>query len=85
VRAVVKAQPISPTSVKGYLIRAFGDELSNVRQAMQDLAATYAAEELEQAAYDLYEQFRPDVEAGTRGWGAKGALDLERIRSLAKR
>jgi hypothetical protein len=33
--------------------------------------------------YHLYEQFRPSVPAGTRGWGAKGTLDLEAIGKLA--
>jgi hypothetical protein len=82
VRAMVKGQPISPASVKNYLKRAFGDKLSTARQAMEDLAAAYAPEELDQAAYDLYEQFRPRVEPGIQGWGAKGELDLDHIRSL---
>jgi len=28
-----------------------------------------------------YEQFRPAIPPGRRGWGAKGALDLDFIRS----
>ena len=31
----------------------------------------------------LYEQFRPEIPTGKRGWGAKGTLDLDLIRSLA--
>jgi hypothetical protein len=85
VRAVVKGQPIPPASVEGYLQRAFGDMLSNTRQAMAELVASYAPEDLEHIAYELYEQFRPEIPPGTRGWGAKGALDLQRIRSLGQR
>jgi hypothetical protein len=39
---------------------------------------------LESKAYGLYEKFRPAIPEGTKGWGAKGELDLEQIRSLAK-
>jgi len=36
-------------------------------------------------AFELYEGFRPKIPAGQRGWGAKGRLDLERVRRLAAR
>jgi hypothetical protein len=39
---------------------------------------------LENKAYDLYEKFRPKIPEGTKGWGAKGELDLDYIRSLAE-
>jgi hypothetical protein len=32
----------------------------------------------------LYEQLRPAIPEGVSGWGAKGELDLERVRSLAE-
>src|SRR5262245_44964107 len=32
----------------------------------------------------LYERFQPDIPAGKKGWGAKGALDLGLIGRLAK-
>jgi hypothetical protein len=32
----------------------------------------------------LYEHFRPRIPKGTKGWGAKGDLDLDFIRSLGK-
>lgn len=37
------------------------------------------------SAYSLYEKFRPKIPDGARGWGASGTLDLELIRSLARR
>ena len=40
-------------------------------------------EELSDRAYSLYEEFRPVIPRGKRGWGAKGDLDLDLIRSLA--
>ena len=53
-----------------------------MRKAMAALAGRFAPKELAQKAYDLYEQFRPSVPAGVRGWGAKGLLDLGLMRSL---
>lgn len=35
-------------------------------------------------AYHLYEQFRPEIPAGVRGWGAAGELDLGYIEALAE-
>lgn len=40
--------------------------------------------ELAATAFALYESFRPAAPEGVRGWGAKGVLDLRKIRSLAK-
>jgi hypothetical protein len=85
VRAMVKGQPSHPSTVERYLQRASGARLVSARQAMAELAAAYAPEELQPVAYQLYERFRPEIPAGTRGWGVKGALDFRHIRSLGKR
>jgi hypothetical protein len=85
VRAVVKDKPIDPASVSKYLEGKFKESLESVREAMGELAQAYEAEELEEAAFGLYEQFRPKIAPGKRGWGQKGELDLELIRSLAQR
>jgi hypothetical protein len=50
---------------------------------MAVLAAAYPREQLAAQAYALYEQFRPAIPQGTRGWGAAGPLDLDAIRALA--
>lgn len=84
VRAVVKDKPIDPASVEKYLRGKFGDDLDSVRRAMADLASSLATEDLADKAYGLYERFRPDIPSGKRGWGAKGDLSLETIRSAAK-
>jgi hypothetical protein len=51
---------------------------------MRELARSYRPEELAQNAYRLYETFRPAIPEDVTGWGAKGRLDLDRIRSLAR-
>ena len=83
VRAVVKDKAIEPASVEKYLASKFGDDLDDVRAAMTHLAKAFAPGELADAAYSLYERFRPSIPPGKRGWGATGKLDLGLIRSLA--
>ena len=53
------------------------------RTAMAKLVRSFPPKELTTRAYSLYEMFRPAVPTGTRGWGAKGELDLEKLGALA--
>lgn len=82
-RAAIKGEPIHPESVETYLQQKFGDDLQASRAAMEKLAKAHTPKQLESKAYDLYEKFRPEIPGGKKGWGAKGELDLEYIRSLA--
>jgi len=84
-RAVVEDKPLDPVQVRKYLEKSFGEDLSRVREAMEALAAMYTSEELEEESFALYEKFRPQIEAGKRGWGQKGVLDLGLLRNLAKK
>ena len=83
-RAAVDGEVIRAESVETYLQKKFRADLDEVRTAMQTLAEAHTPEELASRAYDLYEKFRPEIPEGTKGWGAKGELDLDFIRSLAK-
>ncbi len=83
-RAAVKGEPIDPEGVEMYLESKFGDHLNESRSALEHLAKSYTPRELEVRAYDLYEKFRPEIPEGKKGWGAKGQLDLDYVRSLAK-
>jgi hypothetical protein len=82
VRAVIKDQPIAPEGVSAYLESKFGEDFAAVRQAMHDLAWAFEPKALADVAYSLYERFRPQIASGTRGWGQKGDLDLDLLRSL---
>jgi hypothetical protein len=73
-----KPEPAQP--VAAYIAKAFGTHLAAVREAMEALAARYEPEELNRIGFRLYEHFRPDVPPDAQGWGAKGMLDLEKIR-----
>ena len=66
-----------------YLESKFGESLSLARAAMRDLAKAFRPEQLRTNAFRLYEEFRPAIPEGVKGWGAKGNLDIDRIRSLA--
>ena len=83
-RAAIKGEPIHAGSVQSYLEQKFKDDLEETRKAMEKLAKAYTPKQLESKAYDLYEKFRPEIPEGKKGWGAKGELDLDYIRSLAK-
>jgi hypothetical protein len=83
VRAAIKGEEIDPESVETYLKQKFKDDLGDTRAAMEKLAKAYTPKQLESKAYALYEKFRPKIPEGTKGWGAKGELDLDYIRSLA--
>jgi hypothetical protein len=84
VRAVIKNQPIESKSVEQYLESKFGESLAPARSAMRDLAKSFRPEQLRTNAFSLYEQFRPAIPEGVRGWGAKGNFDIDHVRSLAQ-
>jgi len=85
IRATSKGKPISPSTVQLYLEGKFGDDLDRVKKAMLKLAKSYRPKELALVAYHFYEQFRPEIPEGVKGWGAAGELDVRRIESLAKK
>jgi hypothetical protein len=82
VRAVNKDAQVSPERTQAYLESKFGEQLAAVRAAMEELARSMKPEVLAARAFALYAQFRPQIPDGVKGWGAKGTLDLELVRSL---
>jgi hypothetical protein len=83
IRAVNKAKPVDPGGVERYLEGKFGEALPDVREAMGALVKAFKPDRLAQEAFRLYEEFRPGIPEGVAGWGAKGELDLNRVRALA--
>lgn len=82
VRALHDGKPVKPESVHKYLEGKFGEDLDAARDALKALAKSRKPKQLAQEAYALYEVFRPEIPRGKRGWGAKGVLDLDRVREL---
>jgi hypothetical protein len=83
-RALAGGKPVAAPGVHRYLEEKFGEDLQGVRAAMTALARSRPPQRLTEEAYSLYEAFRPAIARSVRGWGAKGVLDLDRIRALAK-
>jgi hypothetical protein len=83
-RAIAKDEPVTPESVERYLQGKFGENLPEVRQAMEALSRAFTPEVLAVRAFSLYEQFRPKIPEGVKGWGAAGELDLETLHTLGK-
>lgn len=82
IRAVSRGETIDPDSVEEYLEAKFGERMKPVRTAMMKLAKRYKPQELAKEAYVLYEEFRPRIPGGKKGWGAKGELDIKLIESI---
>lgn len=83
-RAAIDGDPIHAESVDTYLKQKFKDDYVETRAAMETLAKAFTPKQLESKAYGLYEKFRPEIPEGKKGWGARGELDLDYIRSLAE-
>ena len=83
IRALNKGAPVSAESAQAYLESKFGPELKAVRGTMEELARSMKPDVLAARAFALYAQFRPQIPEGVKGWGAKGNLDLDRVRALA--
>lgn len=56
--------------------------LDDTRDAMALLAGAHEPQELESIAYRVYEEFRPEIRSGVKGWSPKGCLDLDHIRAM---
>jgi len=55
-RAADIDQPTDHTSVERYLAKAFGDRLTEVRSAIEQLARTLSPQELNRVGFKLYER-----------------------------
>jgi hypothetical protein len=83
-RAAIDGDPIDAESVDTYLKQKFKEDFEEARAAMEELARAYPPKQLESKAYSLYEKFRPEIPEGKKGWGARGELNLDYVRSLAE-
>lgn len=66
------------------LKKKFGEGYGAVKKTFDEGLQNWKGkeEELNAAAFGMYEKFRPSVKAGEKGWGRKGELDLEKIREI---
>ena len=71
------------------LIGKFGGEekYDQAKAAFGEALRNWEGEkdELDNKAFHMYEQFRPAVAGGQKGWGRKGKLDLEEVKKIASK
>ncbi|CAF9932230.1 MAG: hypothetical protein GOMPHAMPRED_006525 [Gomphillus americanus] len=62
--------------------KKYGGSYDKVKKAMQNTLQDWQGkqEELNSRAFHMYEDFRPSVAAGQKGWGRKGKLSLDTLR-----
>ncbi|GAB1731811.1 hypothetical protein NU195Hw_g7251t1 [Hortaea werneckii] len=66
------------------LSKKFGhDQYEMAKRAFQDALGSWKGREseLDREAFKMYEEFRPTVPSGQKGWGRKGQLNLENVKS----
>lgn len=74
-----------PQAAMKYLEKRFGDALGYVMAEMSKAAKTClkdndgGREALESSSYSYYEHIRPQVPGGTKKWGAKGQLEINKL------
>ena len=63
--------------------KKYGGSYDKVKKAMQDALMDWQGkqDELNSRAFHMYEEFRPSVAAGQKGWGRKGKLSLDTLKS----
>lgn len=83
---IVKGKPKTTREVS--LVRKYGSDESygKAKDAMVEALQDWRGkeDELDGKAFHMYEQFRPDVAKGQKGWGRKGELHLPKIRDTIR-
>ncbi|KAI7223530.1 hypothetical protein KC333_g460 [Hortaea werneckii] len=67
------------------LSNKFGQaQYERAKRAFQDALGSWKGREseLDREAFRMYEEFRPTVPPGQKGWGRKGQLNLENVKSV---
>ena len=83
-RALSKASPMDPGSVRKYLTGRFKEHLPVIVERLTSLAASFDPKPLDGAAMDVYMRLRPNVPKGREGWGKVGLLDTDKIDALIR-
>lgn len=76
------------TASEESLTAKFGPEAyTRVKQTMEESLNAWreSEDDLNSKAFHMYEQFRPDVAKGQKGWGRKGELHLSKIKEAVSK
>ncbi|KAF2485792.1 hypothetical protein BDY17DRAFT_111666 [Neohortaea acidophila] len=79
--AMVGGKPKKPNEET--LAKKYGEQYDSVKETFKDALKAWKSREddLNSQAFGMYEQFRPTVPPGQSGWGRKGQLNLEAVKS----
>ncbi|KDR83666.1 hypothetical protein GALMADRAFT_1338794 [Galerina marginata CBS 339.88] len=80
-RALANGNPTPPGTAFSYISRAFRQTTPHVIGALKLLADSYTAHELNNMAWSLYAEFRPEVNQ----WGKRSEIRCEDILELRKK
>jgi hypothetical protein len=79
IRALSAGVEVDTVSVERYIADSFGEDLKAVTVAMRKLAHAHSKDDLQPAAYGLYEKFMPASASRSSGFNGHGKLDVEKI------
>lgn len=84
---MVKGKPKTTREVN--LVRKYGSDESygKAKDAMTEALQDWKGKkgDLDAKAFHMYEQFRPDIAKGQKGWGRKGELHLSKVRDTIRK
>jgi len=86
--ALVGSEQKGKPSNEDHLKKKFGeDNYRIVCSTFKDALKSWVGnkEELNRRAFGFYENFRPSVSAGQRGWGRKGNLELGKVKNTIEK
>lgn len=85
--ALVGSEPKGKPGNEEPLRKKFGEQYDSVKTSFEAALESWKGdeEELNKKAFGFYEEFRPTVKSGQKGWGRKGELSLEKVRSTVEK
>lgn len=66
------------------LRQKFGQRYDEAKGCLEEVLKGKSVEDIRERGFHMYEQFRPNVKPGTSGWGRKGELDIEKVKSVVE-
>ncbi|KAL1596456.1 hypothetical protein SLS60_009102 [Paraconiothyrium brasiliense] len=80
-----KGKPANEVALR----KKFGDaEYERVKECFEEALASWGEddeEQIDKEAFQFYEDFRPTVSSGQKGWGRKGALNLDTVKNVIQK
>lgn len=80
-RALTQGSPVSPGAAFSYITRSLRQTTPQIMGALRLVALSYSPAQLNKRGYNLYCDFRPNVE----GWGKKGEVRCQSILAMRRK